>query len=205
MYKNWKYCLLLLLLLIGQASFADGGIPLWITSTPALLSLSAWGDMIGGFVGIIIIYILVLLSLLMVTLIEVFVAKFVLKNTKFLKLFRVFYIANLVSTLAGAIIISIPIPFIIFSNIKMNLSGFLFGPWSYFNLLPYGYTMLLLNIILFLISFYIEFYIGNRFLKQDYEEQKIKKAFWYSNIVTYILPVIISVCICFSEWNIYMR
>ena len=56
-----------------------------------------------------------------------------------------------------------------------------------------GYGLVIGNILLFLMSFLIEYYIAKIRLEDIYEIKKIKKAFLSANIVSYIFPLIVTI------------
>ena len=179
-----KYVLTFLsLMFLSNFAFADGGIPLWGLTTSTLLGST--GFLSIAYLPLIVPYMAVLIVLfLMVVFIEVAVIGFILKPVNYEKIFDITFKVNLVSTLAGAILLFIPVPFT-----QCPLTGLqcgLLGPWAF-----WGYLSLIIyNIICFYISYLIEYGIAKKLLS-DIKPPKLRKAFLWANIATYALPILL--------------
>lgn len=148
-------------------SFANGGIPLWIMTTPTVLSLGLPAIPFA------------LILILIVALVETIVAKFILKEITFLKLYIIIFGANTVSTLIGSLVVLFPYLF------NKDYDIFL-GPWGFWG----GISILIMNILLFLISYFSEFLFSKKYFIKLYDINIIKKAFLFGNLTTYALPFI---------------
>lgn len=180
--KNKLLISIIMVFLSVSPCFADGGIPLWVMSAPTLFAFG----LPEGIKGTLFTFILSLILLLFVSLIEVFVSKLILKNTNFIKLFKIIYKANLVSTIVGFLIVIAPIPFEK-GILNEPLAYAIVGPWGKF----FFYSLLLLNIILLVISIIVEYCVSKKDLEKDYSKAEIKKSFVFANMTSYALPLII--------------
>ncbi len=180
--KNKLLISIIMVFLSVSPCFADGGIPLWVMSAPTLFAFG----LPEGIKGTLFTFILSLILLLFVSLIETFVSKFILKNINFIKLFKIMYKANLVSTIVGFLIVIAPIPFEK-ELLKEPLAYAIVGPWGKF----FFYSLLLLNIILLVVSIIVEYYVSKIDLEKDYNKAEIKKSFLLANMTSYALPLII--------------
>ena len=180
--KNKLLLGILATFLFGLPCYADGGIPLWVLSAPTLFAFG----LPNGIVGTLFTFVLTLVFLLLVSLIETLVSTFILKNINFIRLFKIMYKANFVSTIVGFLIVIAPIPFEK-ELLKEPLAYAIVGPWGKY----FFYSLLLLNIILLIVSVVIEYYVGKKDLINDYSKKDIKKSFLLSNITSYALPLII--------------
>lgn len=179
--KN-KFWILFLMLVISLPCYADGGIPLWVMSAPTLFAFG----IPGGITGTLFTFVLSLILLLFVSLIETVVVRIFLKNTKFEKMFGIVYKANFISTLVGFLIVIAPIPF---KNdlLKEPLAYAIIGPWGGFLF----YSILLLNVILLIMSYFVEYNVAKEDLINEYEKKEIKKSFLCANITSYAVPIIL--------------
>lgn len=182
--------LIFILFLFSSPVYADGGIPLWIITAPSAFSASIFPlPYLDGMWPFFLF--LTTVFLIIVTLVESGVVKlFFLREVKYAKLFNIVGIANIISTLAGAIITFLPAPFWyvaerISSDTKMMLA--LFGYWGF---LP-PISLLVINVFLLWISYLIEYMYAKNKLIQDYDENTIKKSFLWANIVSYSLPIML--------------
>lgn len=174
---------LLLLLFNTTPAYADGGIPLWIYAHEYAFSSLAFKT---GFFDANLLH--GLIYLLLVIIVEIIVFQFLDKNKK-ISLKEKFYsltLANIFSTIAGVILI-VPI---LYLTQKSNIL-------NYFVL--FELFLLLLHLICFFISYYIELWTYNKFFNNKLEFSFIKKVALWTNIWTYfILNPLIIILLIFS-------
>lgn len=180
--KNKFLISIIIIFLFTAPCFADGGIPLWVMNAPTLFAFG----LPSGFVGTLITFVLSLVLLLFVSLIETLVSKYILKNSDFIKLFKIMYKANFISTLVGFLVVIAPLPF---EKVLLEepLAYAIVGPWGKF----FFYSILLLNIILLIISIIIEYLVSKKELINEFNKKDVKKSFIIANLITYALPIII--------------
>lgn len=173
---------LLSLLFNTTPAYADGGIPLWIYAHEYAFSSLAFktglfdANFLHG-----------LIFLLLVIIVEIIVFQFLDKNKKISikeKLYSL-TLANIFSTIAGVILI-VPI---LYLTQKSNIL-------NYFVI--FELFLLLLHVICFFISYYIELWTYNKFFNNKLEFAFIKKVALWTNIWTYFIlnPLIIILLIC---------
>ena len=173
---------LLLLLFNNTPAYADGGIPLWIYAHEYAFSSLAFKT---GFFDANFLH--GLIFLLLVIIVELIVFQFLDKNKK-ISIKEKFYsltLANILSTIAGVILI-VPI---LYLTQKSNIL-------KYFVI--FELFLLLLHVICFFISYYIELWTYNKFFNNKLEFAFIKKVALWTNIWTYFIlnPLIIILLIC---------
>lgn len=173
---------LLSLLFNTTPAYADGGIPIWIYAHEYAFSSLAFktvffdANFLHG-----------LIFLLLVIIVELIVFQFLDKNKK-ISIKEKFYsltLANILSTIAGVILI-VPI---LYLTQKSNIL-------KYFVI--FELFLLLLHVICFFISYYIELWTYNKFYNNKLEFAFIKKVALWTNIWTYFIlnPLIIILLIC---------
>ena len=180
-FRNVFIIILAMCTFCANQALADGGIPLWTYYASSILVLPVMGY--NFFMLVFCIYI-ALFFLLFITLVEALVVKWILK-IDFIKSFNVTFQANLISTIAGAFLTALPLPYYFVTHKINSIDLQLLGPWGW-NL----YTTLFWNIALFLLSFIIEYKLAQRKL-DNCNKSDIKRAYLYANIITYILPILI--------------
>lgn len=186
MQKNiYKLFILFLMLICATPCYADAGIPLWINNPPSSFAFTFWVGS-GHINPLIIGLFLSLIILAIVTVVETYCIKIFLKNIKISKSLKIIFKANLLSAIIGALIVFAPIPFQDF----VGLDSVIFGPLIITGDF-YSIAMFYLNIILLIVSFFIEYTVAKKDLIYNYETKDIKKAFWMANIITYALPLIL--------------
>ena len=173
---------LLLLLFNNTPAYADGGIPLWIYAHEYAFSSLAFKT---GFFDANFLH--GLIFLLLVIIVELIVFQFLDKNKK-ISIKEKFYsltLANILSTIAGVILI-VPI---LYLTQKSNIL-------KYFVI--FELFLLLLHVVCFFISYYIELWTYNKFFNNKLEFAFIKKVALWTNIWTYFIlnPLIIILLIC---------
>ena len=163
-------------------AFADGGIPLWIYTAHTAIGVSVPG-MGPGFIESIIWTLIILTG---VVGIETFVAGYIFQFKELKKVFSAVFWGNLITTIIGAII-TLGVFHSIVKSTKDYMNLLIFGPYAgLFN----GYGLVVGNILLFLMSFLVEYYIAKSMLNNIFELKKIKTAFLAANVASYILPLI---------------
>lgn len=168
--KNKLLISIIMVFLSISPCFADAGIPMWVYSNSA--SFFATGTQSKE--GFILFTIITLFLLLIVSFIETFVIKSVLKLSNFAKAFRITLKANIVSTIIGAII-----TLLLINN--DNITSWLWwsNKWFIFN-------NLMLHIIMLTLSYFVEYNVAKRNLI-DYKVNDVKKSFLFANILSYIV------------------
>lgn len=184
--KHLRLFLLLVFLLLlfnTTPAYADGGIPLWIYAHEYAFSSLAFKT---GFFDANFLH--GLIFLLLVIIVELIVFQFLDKNKK-ISIKAKFYsltLANIFSTIAGVILI-VPI---LYLTQKSDIL-------KYFAL--FELFLLLLHVICFFISYYIELWTYNKFFNNKLESAFIKKVALWTNIWTYfILNPLIIILLIFS-------
>ena len=182
--------LILLFFLLSCPVYADGGIPLWIVTAPSALSASLiplpYLDGMWPFF-----IFLTLIFLVVVILVEFSVIKlFFLRNIAFIRLLKLVGIANILSTVAGAVITLLPAPLWYLSGQLSSDSKMVLALFGYWGFLP-PISLLFINIFLLWLSYLIEYKYAKKELVQDYDKKLIKKSFLCANIVSYFIPVLL--------------
>ena len=199
--------LIMSLLLFGTApAFADGAIPLWVLTIQDTFGCGIYflrnmnkydfGESINFIFKVLIIS---CIFLFIVVFIETIVFKVILKEIKgWKKLIKTVFISNFISATIGFLLLTI-IWIVSYPPLDKMLSYQPFGLHSEW--LPYilgiygifgGVGILISNIYYFIISYYSEYFISLKLLKKDSENKKIKKVVFWSNVMTYALPLIFS-------------
>ena len=171
-------------------AFADGGIPLWIYTAHTAIGLSVPG-MGPGFIESIIWTLIILTGVIGI---ETFVVGYIFKFKELKKVFSAIFWGNLITTIIGAII-TLSVFHSIVKSTKDYMDLLILGPYA--GLLN-GYGLVVGNILLFLMSFLVEYYIARSMLSNIFELQKIKIAFLSANIASYILPLIAALIVLFG-------
>ncbi len=171
-------------------AFADGGVPLWGLTVSSTLGVTGWvgfGDldwclrnrMLASCFALSLGFLLAtLIFLIIVVALETGIIKYILKGIKWKRACWVTLKANIISTLVGAVLLFIPAPWVDLHRLETGL----LGPWGFGGL----YTWLLYHLVCFYLSYVIEYKVAQKNLLADYELPKIKKAFLWANITTYI-------------------
>ena len=178
-----------------QPSYADAGIPLWGLGTASSLIASA-GLMISRTDFFVIEIIFTIISLGFVVGIETYIIFGYLKKINFKRIFRITLGANLISTLLGCALVLLPL--ILFTNIHKldgSLKASMLGPWfMIFN----GFGIFICHILLFVLSYIVEYKFFKKILKQEYTDKQIKRAILIANVASYIImPILIYLTIGF--------
>ena len=186
MQKNiYKLLILFLILICATPCYADAGIPLWINNPP---SFFAFTFLIGSthinplIIGLFLSFII----LIVVTVIETGIIRVFLKNIELSNLLKIVFKSNLISAMVGSLIVLTPVPF----QNSVGLNKVIFGPLIITGDF-YPIVMFYLNIILLILSFFIEYAAAKKDLIHSYETKDIKKAFWMANIATYAMPLVL--------------
>ena len=211
--KLKKFLLILMsFLFLGTIpAFADGGIPLWIWTAQDILggsigiSLTEIFNQDVTFKGILAIisaiFVICLISLQLIAIvvfIETIVFRIILgKLNNGGKIIKTVLFSNLTSTILGTILFAIVYIVSYHSEQALLINAYggdhlttvLFGVHG---AILGGLGLLLHNIFYFIISYYSEYMISLKLLKDEFENIKIKKAVIWSNLVTYAIPIIIS-------------
>ena len=174
-------------------AFADGGIPLWIYTAHTAIGISTLGSFDLLTLSISIIWILLVMSFViaMETIFIWFYFKFQHKNEIFLAV----TFGNIITTVIGSII-TMGLFTLIMSSYHGDASLWLAGPYAV-SLNYYGF--IIGNILLFLMSFLVEYYIAQKMLKNLFSITELKKSFLYANIFSYLLPLLVAIIGLFAN------
>ena len=192
--KKLFITLFFITMILTTPAYANGGIPLWGLTTAHMLAMPLL---------CIILPFLFPALFLIVSGIEAFVLKIFFKELKFIKVLKLTAIANLITTLIGAIFVWIPeiinnlFPSIFekFATVD-DITMQWFSHWAFWG----AYSLFLSNIILFVLSYYVEYrYIKNK-LKNEYDIKLINKAVLIANITTYFIPLLIYGIACIYQF-----
>jgi len=182
MNKRIFLILLFLLFFITTPAFADGGIPLWIYTAHTAFGVTSMGaPFIAGILWTLpVLAFVVGIECLCVALFFKFKqAKLILKAT---------IIGNIITTIIGSVITAFVYPIAVPHS--PDISILIVGPYA---MLLNGYGLVIANILLFLMSFIIEYYVARDTLKNIFEVHDIKTAYLLANIVSYIGPLLATI------------
>ena len=160
---------------------------MWIYTAHTAIGLSALGsfDLLSLSNGIIWALIVMSFVIAIETIFIWFYFKFQHKNEIFLAV----TLGNIITTVIGSII-TMGLFTLIISSYHGDASLWVAGPYVV-SLNYYGF--IIGNILLFLMSFLVEYYIAQKMLKNLFLTAELKKGFLYANILSYLLPLLVAI------------
>lgn len=193
MKKTYRNIILIMFLVLAYptAAFANGGIPVWITTIQAFAVVSGLEVFRGKLFNLLITFICLVLIVLIET---YFLKKRYFKTSSVKKIISSVFISNFASTVLGGLLLIGSFVWIrIYAPDNSSLAYMLAGPLlDLSKIFPASKVSFILfiasyNVLLCIFSYFIELPVVEHYFKNDYDAKTISRGVLRANILSYAI------------------